>query len=288
VAGPVLGGSDDEMAAAISVAREADVCVAALGDLAGLFGRGTSGEGCDVSDLRLAGRQEEFLAALLDTGTPVVLVLLVGRPYDISPQVDRLAAVVCGFFPGQEGGPALAGVLTGAVNPSGRLPVGFPGDGAPKPSSYLSSPLARRNEVSNIDPTAMFPFGHGLSYTPLAWTDATCCTGVAWATDGSCRVSVELSNSHEREATDVVQVYLHHSTAEFALPVRRLVAAARVDVAAGQTRTVTFTLHADLTSYTGRAGDRIVEAADVELRIAASSAATRSRVALKLTGCHGG
>jgi beta-xylosidase len=280
----VLGGSDDEMVAAISVARDADVCVAALGDLAGLFGQGTSGEGCDVSDLRLPGRQEEFLDALLDTGTPVVLVLLVGRPYDISRQVDRLAAVVCGFFPGEEGGPALAGVLTGAVNPSGRLPVSFPGDGAPQPSSYLSSPLARRNQVSNIDPTALFPFGHGLSYAPLTWADATCCTGADWATNGICQVSVELTNNHERDATDVVQVYLHHPTAEVALPVQRLVAAARVDVAGGRTRTVTFTLHADLTSYTGRAGDRIVDAGDVELSIASSSAATRSTLALRLTG----
>jgi beta-glucosidase len=214
----------------------------------------------------------------------VVLVLLVGRPYDISRQVDRLAAVVCGFFPGEEGGPALAGVLTGAVNPSGRLPVGFPGADVPQPSSYLGPPLARRNEVSNIDPTALFPFGHGLSYTPLQWADATCGTGATWATQGTCEVSVELTNSNGRDGTDVVQVYLHHPTAEVALPVQRLVAAARVDVPAGETRSVTFTLHADLTSYTGRAGDRIVNPGDVELRIASSSAVTRSRVALQLTG----
>jgi beta-xylosidase len=281
---PVLGGTDDEMATAIEAARAADVCVAALGDLAGLFGRGTSGEGCDVADLRLPGRQEELLDALLDTGTPVVLVLFVGRPYDISRQVDRLAAVVCGFFPGEEGGPAVAGVLTGAVNPSGRLPVGFPGADVPLPSSYLGPPLARRNEVSNIDPTALFPFGHGLSYTPLQWADATCCTGATWATDGTCEVSVELNNSNGRDGTDVVQVYLHHPTAEIALPAQRLVAAARVDVPAGRTRTVTFTLHADLTSFTGRAGDRIVDPGDVELRIASSSAETRSRIALRLTG----
>jgi beta-xylosidase len=281
---PVLGGSDDEIAAAVAVARDADICVVALGDLAGLFGQGTSGEGCDVADLRLPGRQEELLDALLDTGTPVVLVLLVGRPYDISRQVDRLAAVACGFFPGEEGGPALAGVLTGAVNPSGRLPVGFPGGGAPQPASYLASPLARRNEVSNIDPSALFAFGHGLSYTPVAWADATCRTGPTWPTDGTCEVSVDLTNGHDRDATEVVQVYAHHPTAEVALPVQRLVAAARVDVPAGRVCTVTFTLHADLTSYTGRAGDRIVDAGDVELRFASSSAETRSRVDLKLTG----
>ena len=80
------------------------MCVAVLGDRLGLFGSGTSGEGCDASDLRLPGRQGELLEALLDTGTPVVLVLLVGRPYELSRYADRLAAVVCGFFPGEEGG----------------------------------------------------------------------------------------------------------------------------------------------------------------------------------------
>jgi beta-glucosidase len=117
---PVLGGDDEDIAAAVRVAAEADVCVLALGDLAGLFGRGTSGEGCDVSDLSLPGRQGELLEAVLATGTPVVLLLMVGRPYDISPYVDRLAAVVCGFFLGEEGGPVLADVLTGRLDAQGR------------------------------------------------------------------------------------------------------------------------------------------------------------------------
>ena len=114
-----------------------------LGDLAGLFGSGTSGEGCDATDLRLPGRQEELLEALLATGTPVVLVLLVGRPYELSRQVDRLAAVVCGFFPGEEGATALADVLSGRVNPSGRLPVSFPAAGANQPGTYLAAALGR-------------------------------------------------------------------------------------------------------------------------------------------------
>ena len=100
----MLGGDDDgDRRRGARSPASADVCVAVLGDRAGLFGRGTSGEGCDATDLRLPGRQEELLEALLATGTPVVLVLLVGRPYDISRQVDRLAAVVCGFYPGRGG-----------------------------------------------------------------------------------------------------------------------------------------------------------------------------------------
>ena len=106
------------------------------------------------------------------TGTPVVLVLLVGRPYELSRQIDRLAAVVCGFFPGEEGGPAIAGVLDGTVNPSGRLPISFPRSGASQPTTYLASPLGKRSEVSSVDPTPLFPFGHGLSYAPATWLPA--------------------------------------------------------------------------------------------------------------------
>ena len=128
---PVLGGDDAGLAAAAAAASAADVCVAVLGDRSGLFGRGTSGEGCDAADLRLPGRQEELLEALLATGTPVVLVLLAGRPYELSRQADRLAAAVCGFYPGEEGAPALADILSGRVNPSGRLPVSFPARARP-------------------------------------------------------------------------------------------------------------------------------------------------------------
>ncbi len=281
---PVLGGSDADIATAVETAREADVCVLALGDLAGLFGRGTSGEGCDVPDLRLPGRQEELLEGVLATGTPVVLVLMVGRPYDISRQVGRLAAVVCAFFLGEEGGPVLADVLTGRLDAVGRLPVSFPGPGGSQPSTYLAAPLASRSEVSSIDPTSLFPFGHGLSYGEVAWSGVTCTSGEAWATDGECELSVTVRNAGDRATSEVVQVYLHHLVAEVARPVQQLVAAQRVDLPVGAERTVTFRLHADLTSYTGRAGRRLVEPGAVELRIGASSRDIRDTVGLTLTG----
>lgn len=107
---------------AVARAAEADVCVAVLGDRAGLFGRGTSGEGCDVADLRLPGVQGALLDALVATGVPVVLVLLTGRPYALGRWHGRLGAVVQAFFPGEEGGPAVAGVLSGRVNPRAGCP----------------------------------------------------------------------------------------------------------------------------------------------------------------------
>lgn len=143
---PVLGRDDAGLAAATAAASAADVCVAVLGDRSGLFGRGTSGEGCDAADLRLPGRQEELLEALLATGTPVVLVLLAGRPYGLSRQASRLAAAVCGFYPGEEGrgragrrperaGQPVrppAGQLPGrGLDPAGHLPRGPAGPAQP-------------------------------------------------------------------------------------------------------------------------------------------------------------
>lgn len=281
---PVLGGDDDGIAEAVAAAEAADVCVAVLGDQAGLFGNGTSGEGCDVADLRLPGRQEELLEALLATGTPVVAVLLVGRPYDLSRQVDRLAGLVCGFYPGEEGAQALADVLTGRVNPSGRLPVSFPGPGSTQPSTYLAPVLGRRNEVSVVDPTPLFPFGHGLSYAAATWGEVAGTGGPSWDTDGTTEVTVELANESEREVSEVVQVYLHDEAASVVRPVQQLIGAARVDLGPGDRRLVRFRLHAELTSFTGRDLVRIVEPGRVELWVGASSADIRAVLPLELTG----
>ena len=268
---------DRQIAEAVAAAREAEVCVAVLGDVSGLFGNGTSGEGCDASDLRLPGRQGELLEALLATGTPVVLVLLVGRPYELSRYADRLAAVVCGFLPGDEGANALADVLSGRVDPAGRLPVGFPAEGANQPSTYLTATLGLRSDVSTVDPTPLYPFGHGLSYNPAVWSDIVLPAGEAWPTDGSLRLAVTLRNDGASATSEVVQVYLHDPQAEVARPVQQLIAAPRVDLGPGTTRTVVIDLPADATSYTGRAGRRIVEPGEVELWASAPPAGTSAR-----------
>ena len=140
-------------------AREADVVVAVLGDEAGLFDRGTSGEGCDVADLRLPCVQEDLLRIMVASGTPVVLVLVTGRPYAIGPVAGELAGIVQAFFPGEEGGGAIAGVLSGRLVPSGRLPVEMPASPGAQPASYLRPRLAVRHPGSSVDPTPLFAFG---------------------------------------------------------------------------------------------------------------------------------
>ncbi|MEU6513384.1 glycoside hydrolase family 3 N-terminal domain-containing protein [Streptomyces sp. NPDC046978] len=268
---------------AVRVAREADVVIAVLGDRAGLFGRGTSGEGCDAESLALPGAQQQLLDALLDSGTPVVTVLLAGRPYALGRAVDGAAAIVQSFFPGVEGTTALAGVLSGRTDPGGRLPVSVPRGPGAQPATYLGARLAQSSEVSNIDPTPAFAFGHGLSYTAFDWSDLAV-EEKETGTDGAFRLAFTVRNTGEREGTEVVQLYLHDPVASVVQPVQRLIGYTRVPLAAGQARRVRVTVPADLASFTGRGGRRIVEPGDLELRLAASSADPRLTATVTLTG----
>jgi len=293
----ITGEDTSGIAAAVAAAAESDVCVVAVGDRAGLFGRGTSGEGCDAADLRLPGVQAELVRAVLATGTPVVLVLLAGRPYALGPEFDSAAAVVQAFFPGQRGGQALAEVLTGAVDPSGRLPVSVPRDAGGLPATYLAPPLGHRTEVSSVDPTPAFPFGHGLSYTTFEWSDAAVLdpdgqphTGggepVAWPVDGEVTVRITVRNTGTRAGTEVVQLYLHDPVAQTTQPVVRLVGYTRVPLEPGEAAAVSFAVPADVTSFTGVHGRRIVEPGDVELRFGRSSGEVAATVPLRLVGAE--
>ncbi|MEV5309718.1 glycoside hydrolase family 3 N-terminal domain-containing protein [Streptomyces sp. NPDC052610] len=268
---------------AVARAAEADVCVAVLGDRAGLFGRGTSGEGCDALDLALPGVQGELLDALVATGVPVVLVLLTGRPYALGRWDGRLGAAVQAFFPGEEGGPALAGVLSGRVNPSGRLPVSVPRDPGGQPWTYLQPPLGLAGEVSNLDPTPLYPFGHGRSYTTFAWEDVTGGSPEI-GTDGSYDLSVTVRNTGDRAGAEVVQLYLHDPVARVTRPDVRLVGYQRLALEPGEAARVTFRFPADLSAFTDRTGRRVVEPGALQLRLAASSADVRHTAFLTLTG----
>ncbi|MET8231788.1 glycoside hydrolase family 3 N-terminal domain-containing protein [Micromonospora sp. NPDC005298] len=284
----VTGEDTSGIPAAVTAAAGADVCVLAVGDRAGMFGRGTSGEGCDAADLRLPGVQAELVRAVLATGTPVVLVLMTGRPYALGPEFDAAAAVVQAFFLGQRGGQALAEVLTGVVNPSGRLPVSVPRDAGGLPGTYLTPPLGRRSEVSSVDPTPAYPFGHGLSYTTFDWSDATVVGSrdepTLWPVDGAAQVRVTIGNTGARAGVEVVQLYLHDPVAQTTRPVVRLVGYTRVSLEPGESARVTFDVPADVASFVGLSGRRIVEPGDVELRLSRSSGDAVAALPLRLTG----
>lgn len=268
---------------AAAAARDADVCLAVLGDRAGLFGSGTSGEGCDVADLSLPGVQAELLEELLRTGTPVVLIVVSGRPYALGAVAARAAAIVQTFFPGEEGAAALADVLTGRADPSGRLPVSVPRLPGGQPGTYLTAPLGRASEVSAQDPTPLFPFGHGLSYARFSYGELELSSEEV-PLDGSLEVSCTVTNTGERSGTDVVQLYLTDPVAQVTRPWRQLAGFARLELAPGERRRVAFALHTDRTAFTGRDGRRVVEPGRIEVRIGRSSTDTPLEGGFRIAG----
>ncbi|HEV2927705.1 MAG TPA: glycoside hydrolase family 3 C-terminal domain-containing protein, partial [Propionibacteriaceae bacterium] len=282
---PVQGEDRSGFEAALAATRAADLCVAVVGDLAGLFGRGSSGEGCDAEDLRLPGVQAELLDELLQIGTPVVVVVVSGRPYALGEVHGRAAGLVQAFMPGEEGASAIAGVLSGRIQPSGKLPVQIPKRPGGQPGTYLQPPLGTPESagISTLDATPLFPFGYGGSYTTFE-VDALRISDAEVPTDGAFTVSVRVRNTGPREGDEVVQLYLRDVVAQVARPVKQLTGFARVGLAPGEGVDVTFRVHADRTAYTNREFQRIVEPGDVEVMVGTSAADLPCRGHVRLTG----
>lgn len=261
--------------AAVAAATDADVAVVVVGDQAGLFGRGTVGEGNDSETLELPGVQRELVEAVVATGTPVVMIALTGRPYAIGWALDgerRPAAVLQAFFPGEEGAAALSGVITGRVNPSGRMPVSLPRAAGAQPFTYLHPPLGGASEVTATDPTPVRPFGFGLSYSEIEYSELAVDGEVAAGGDFTATVTV--TNTGQRVAGDVVQLYGHDVVASVTRPVVQLLGFQRVTLDPGRSATVTFSVPTQRFAFSDRSMTRVVEPGDVEVWIGADAAAT--------------
>ncbi|WP_372348392.1 beta-glucosidase [Streptomyces sp. KL116D] len=287
--GCTVNGEDRSgLPAAARAAAAADLALVVVGDRSGMFGNGTSGEGCDAPNLQLPGVQAQLVEDVLATGTPVVLLVISGRPYALGGPAERCAAVVQTFMPGEEGGPALARVLSGQVCPSGKLPVQIPATPDSNPGTYLTPPLGRYSEgISVLDNTPLYPFGHGLSYTTFAYEDLRIADGGRVPTDGFIEVSCLVRNTGRRAGRETVQLYYDDPVAQVARPVQQLAAFDVLDLEPGAQARVTFTVHADQTSYTKDSsgdGRRLVDPGIIRLMLGSSSADIRLRADVELTG----
>nr|WP_258375415.1 glycoside hydrolase family 3 N-terminal domain-containing protein [Curtobacterium sp. MCSS17_008] len=273
----VEGDDRSGFAEAVAAAQDASVAVVVVGDQAGLFGRGTVGEGNDSESLDLPGVQRELVEAVVATGTPTVVVLLTGRPYAIGWALDgdqaKPAAVVQAFFPGECGGTAVADLLTGVTAPSGRLPVSLPRSAGAQPYSYLHPRLGGPSDVTATDSTPVRPFGFGLTYTSFAYEDLAVDGTVT--TDGAFTASVTVRNTGARGGAEVVQLYGHDRHASVTRPVAQLLGYARVELAAGESATVRFDVPVQRFAFTDRAMRKVVEPGDVEVWVASDAAASR-------------
>jgi len=285
-AGCAVEGDDDTLlAAAVEAARQSDVAVVVVGDRAGLFGRGTVGEGNDVESLELPGLQRQLVEAVTATGTPVVMVLMTGRPYAVAWAIDgpdAPAAVLQAFFPGEAGGGAIAAVLAGTVAPTGHLPVSLPRAAGAQPYSYLHPILGGPSDVTSVDSTPVLPFGHGLTYTTFERTaldaDATVDAG------GTFSASVRIRNTGVNAGTDLVQFYARDVHASVTRPVAQLLGYQRVTLEPGEEAVVRFQVPTARLAFTGLAFERIVEPGEVELWVGPSCAVKETTGSIRITG----
>jgi beta-glucosidase len=188
-------------------------------------------------------------------------------------------------MPGEEGGPAIAGVLSGQVQPGGKLPVQIPRLPGGQPSTYLQPPLGGPESagISTLDASPLFPFGYGGSYTTFEVDDLRI-SATEVPTDGEFTVSVRVRNTGPRAGDEVVQLYLHDVVAQVARPVKWLTGFARVGLEPGAGADVRFRVHADRTSYTNRELRRIVEPGDLDVLVGTSATDLPATGTIRLTG----
>lgn len=272
-----------DIPAAVAAAKRADVVVVAVGgssardfktsykatgaaeaDITSVSDM-DSGEGYDRATLTLLGRQQELLAALRQTGKPLVVVYIEGRPLDKSWAAAHADALLTAYYPGQEGGQAIADVLFGDYNPAGRLPISVPvGEGqlpvyynkrAPKPHNYVEMSAA-----------PLYPFGYGLSYTRFAYSN------LSVTPQGSdYLVSFDVQNVGDRDGEEVAQLYLHDQVASVSQPMLQLRHFARVAIKKGATRRVSFTVTPEDLSIVNREMQTVVEPGDFDVMVGGSS-----------------
>jgi beta-glucosidase-like glycosyl hydrolase len=273
----------DLIPAAVSNARNADVAIVCVGDLAGLFQTGTVGEGSDTDSLALPGVQQQLLEAVVATGTPTIVVLTGGRPYNIGGLESRVAALVIAFAGGQRGGQALVDVLTGQAEPTGRLTVSVPKSAGAMPYFYNHKLKSAGTPIA-LHFGSRYPFGYGLSYTRFEYRDLKVGQDPIEIETGEIVTSFALTNTGERIGTEVPQLYIRDGLASVVRPVQELRAFSRVSLRPGQTAEVTFRVPVDMLNFTGLSGQRIIEPGVFELQVGASSADIRLRTEITVTG----
>jgi len=261
----LYGSAMDGFAQAVEAARAADAAIVCIGETSHALGgtgwgldtgSATCGEGYDRTELTPSGMQEELARAVAETGAPVIVVLINGRPISSEWIAEHAPAIIEAWYPGEEGGHALAEILFGSVNPSGKLPITVPRSVGHVPAFYNHKPSARgyyhrpgTPETPGRDyvftpPTPLFSFGHGLSYTTFAYSDLVILPERI-SPYGSARVSVTVSNTGDRAGKEVAQLYINDLYSSVTTPVKSLRRFEKIALEPGESKTVTFNIGPD-------------------------------------------
>lgn len=273
-------------AAAVQAAQKSDVAIIFVGSTSASSGHkfpnATSGEGYDLSDLKLTGVQEDLIKAVKETGKPVVVVLVSGKPFAMPWVAKNIPAVLTQWYPGEQGGTAIAEVLFGNVNPSGKLNVSFPQSVGHLPVfyNYYPSDKGYYNKRGSVDsmgrdyvfssPDPVWAFGTGLSYTNFAYESIKVSKETLTA-DETCRVEVTVKNTGTRDGKEVVQLYVRDKVSSVATPVRELKRFEKVLIKAGETVKVRFDLPMSELALYNAEMKKLVEPGEFELQVGTAS-----------------
>jgi beta-glucosidase len=270
----------ESIRAAADIARKADVAVVVVGENETSNREAWSERHLgDRDSLDLIGAQDQLIQAIVETGTPTVVLLINGRPLSINYAAAHVPAILEGWYLGQEGGTAAANVLFGDVNPGGKLPVTFPRSVGQLPAYYDHKP-SRNRSYAFVDHTPLFPFGYGLSYTTFRFENLRV-VPAAIGTEGKVTVRVDVTNTGTREGDEVPQLYIHQRIASVTQPEMKLRGFHRVTLKPGEKTTVEFTLAYDALSMLDVNMHPVVEPGVFDIMVGPDSAQTQS-VALEV------
>jgi len=261
--------------------------VVVLGHKSGLAYDCTTGEFRDSTDLGLPGVQAELLQAILETGKPVVLVLINGRPLSIPGLIEASNAVLEAWVPGEEGAGAIASALLGEINPGGKLPVSIARSVGQVPVFYNHKPSGMRSNIYgdyvNETVKPLFPFGHGLSYTQFEYSNLTLDKNHAGLDDTLC-VAFDVTNIGNVAGDEVVQLYTGDEYAEFPRPVKELRGFARMHLLPGERKSIRFDLPVNMLAYYGEGLRLVLEPGTVKILVGSSSEDIRLQATFEVTG----
>jgi beta-glucosidase len=263
----VLKPDTGQIAEAVELAGGADVAVVVIGDVID-----QNGEAKDRANLDLSGGQQALLEAVHATGTPMVVVLINGRPLSIPWVVEHADAIVEAWNPGMEGGTAVASILFGDVNPSGKLTISFPYHVGQQPVYYNQSPGWHGSPPSYIDMPVepLYPFGYGLSYTTFAYSNLEVLTDKI-ASGRPVRIEVDVENTGKRAGVEIVQLYINDVYSSVTTPVKELKAFRRVELAPGERQTVQFEIPYVQLALVNADLETVVEPGTFEVMVGSSS-----------------
>ncbi len=283
----VQGDSREGFAEAVAAARQAEVAVLVLGGKSGLTDDCTCGEGRDRADLGLPGVQQELVQAVYETGTPIVVVLVDGRPLALPWIAEHIPAVLHAWLPGEEGANAIADVLFGDHTPGGKLPISVPRAVGQVPVYYNHKVSGGRShwkgDYVELSTRPLYPFGHGLSYTCFTYDHLTIAPAQVRAGD-TVTIGVTVTNSGDRPGDEIVQLYTRIPVASVTRPVKELKGFARLTLASGETKRVFFHLPVNLLGFYNRCTEFVIEPGMVEVMIGSSSEDIRVRGSFEITG----